>query len=470
MASNPQFQPVSRPLIPAKRRRIRYDAFVFLLSLLIALPATAIAEILLWTGGYSSELKWTVTLFIVLGWLIGGSFLQGQVVRPLQTLSNMVASIREDDFSFRVRGASREDSLADLTYELNALADRMQQQKTSAIEATALLKKVLMEIDVAVFTFDQQQQLRIVNRAGEQLMSRIAPRMLGRTAEDLGLGLFLRARRPQIVEMTFPGKHGRWAVNHTAFRENGVPHELLIISDMSRVLRAEERQAWQRLIRVLGHELNNSLAPIKSIAGTLTSLTGRAALPQEINQDVRQGLQVIENRVEALGRFMQGYTQLARMPAPTKSRINVETLVRQAASLERRLPVAVIEGPKIEIEADADQLEQLLINLIRNAVDATLDVSRENPGKVAIGWRLGPYTVEIFVLDEGPGLLNSDNLFVPFFTTKHGGSGIGLILSRQIAEAHGGALQLANRKDRTGAEATLSLPLMIDFSNLPLMD
>jgi len=469
MDSDSQFQPVSYSPIPVRRKRLRFDTFIFLLALVIALPATAIAEILLWAGGYSSETKWTVTFFIALGWLIGGSVLQTQVIRPLQTLSNMVASIREDDFSFRVRGASREDSLADLIHELNSLADRMQQQKTSAIEATALLKKVLMEIDVAVFTFDQQQQLRIVNRAGEQLMGRIGPRMLGLTAEDLGLGLFLRARRPQIVEMTFPGKHGRWAVNHTEFRENGVPHELLIISDMSRVLRAEERQAWQRLIRVLGHELNNSLAPIKSIAGTLTSLTGRAGLPHEINQDVRQGLQVIENRVESLGRFMQGYTQLARMPAPTKVKVNVETLVRRAASLEPRLPVTVLEGPRMEIDADPDQLEQLLINLIRNAVDATLDLSRENPGKVAVGWRLGPYTVEIFVLDEGPGLLNSDNLFVPFFTTKHGGSGIGLILSRQIAEAHGGTLQLANRKDRSGAEATLALPLIMDFSSFPVM-
>jgi signal transduction histidine kinase len=160
---------------------------------------------------------------------------------------------------------------------------------------------------------------------------------------------------------------------------------------------------------------------------------------------------------------MQAYTQLARMPAPTKTKVDVETLVRRAASLETRLPIMVLDGPKIEIDADQDQLEQLLINIIRNAVDATLDISRENPGKVSIGWRTGPYTVEIFVLDEGPGLLNSDNLFVPFFTTKHGGSGIGLILSRQIAEAHGGTLQLANRRDRTGAEAVLSLPLAVDL-------
>ena len=312
--------------------------------------------------------------------MIATSILHGEVIRPLQTLANMVAAIREEDFFFRLRGAAREDSLADLIYEINTLATRLQKQKISALEATALLKKVMMEIDVAVFTFDQQQRLRIVNRAGEQLMGRIAPRMLGLTAEELGLHEFLQSAEAQTVQMTFPGKHGRWAVSHTSFRENGIPHQLLLISDLSRALREEERQAWQRLIRVLGHELNNSLAPIKSIAGTLGSLTGRSGLPEETKQDMQHGLKVIENRVESLGRFMQVYTQLARMPAPTRSRIEVGALVERVAALERRLPVKVLEGPPIMIEADPDQLEQVVINLIRNAVDASLEASPKHPG------------------------------------------------------------------------------------------
>src|SRR5216684_2591463 len=443
---------------PAKKRfRLNYDKHILLLTFLISVPPAAVAELLLWLGDHSSELKWTVTLFIALAWLIGSSVLHAAVIRPLQTLSNMVAAIREEDFSFRVRGGSREDSIADLILEINSLAGRLQTQKVSALEATALLKKVLMEIDVAVFTFDQQSRLRIVNRAGEQLLGRIAPRMLGLTAEELGLQEFLQAG-PQTLQMTFPGKHGRWAISHTAFRENGVPHELLIISDLSRALREEERQAWQRLIRVLGHELNNSLAPIKSIAGTLTSLTARSVLAPDINEDMQQGLQVIENRVESLARFMQAYTQLARMPAPSRRQIEIDALVRRTAPLERRLPVAVIEGPPAIVDADPDQLEQLLINLIRNAVDASLDPSLKSPGAVSVGWSVGPHAVEIFVCDEGPGLLNGDNIFVPFFTTETGGSGIGLILSRQIAEAHGGTLQLANRNDRQGCEATLTLP------------
>ena len=463
MASDPQFQftNAAGPR-PSKRSRLRFDTRITLLTLLISVPGVLVAELMIWFSGHSIEFKWTVTLFLALGWVIGASFLHGEVIRPLQTLSNMVAAIREDDFSFRLRGGGREDSLADLIYEINSLATRLQEQKISALEATALLKKVMMEIDVAVFTFDQQQRLRIVNRAGEQLMGRISPRMLGLTAEELGLNEFLQSE-PQTVQMTFPGKHGRWAISHTAFRENGVPHQLLIISDLSRALREEERQAWQRLIRVLGHELNNSLAPIKSIAGTLGGLTARAALPEDVTQDMQQGLRVIENRVESLSRFMQAYTQLARMPAPTRTRVDVGPLVGRVASLERRLPVKVIEGPGITIDADPDQLEQVLINLIRNAADASLDSSLKQHGSVEVGWRTNARAVEIFIRDEGPGLLNSDNLFVPFFTTKHGGSGIGLILSRQIAEAHGGLLELTNRRSHAGCEATISLPVKYDL-------
>jgi len=466
MVSDPQLQFTTvAPATPPKRSKLRFDTRITLLTLLISVPGVLVAELMVWFSGHSTEFKWTITLFLVLGWMIGTSFLHGVIIRPLQTLSNMVAAIREEDFSFRLRGGSREDSLADLVFEINALATRLQQQKISALEATALLKKVMMEIDVAVFTFDQQQRLRIVNRAGEQLMGRISPRMLGFTAEELGLQEFLQSA-PQTVQMTFPGKHGRWAISHTSFRENGVPHELLIISDLSRALREEERQAWQRLIRVLGHELNNSLAPIKSIAGTLAGLTARTALPEDVAQDMRQGLKVIENRVESLNRFMQAYTQLARMPAPTRTRVEVAPLVGRVASLERRLDVRVLEGPGVAIEADPDQLEQVLINLIRNAVDASLDPSLRHAGSVEVGWRTNARAVEIFIRDEGPGLLNSDNLFVPFFTTKHGGSGIGLILSRQIAEAHGGVLQLANRQNCTGCEATISLPVTYDLPSV----
>src|SRR5579872_7194721 len=444
-------------------RRLTYERRIQLLALAAGLPGSFIALILLWNGSYSSRAAWTLTFLILSLWLGFALSLRHRVVFSLQTLSNLLSAMREEDFSFRAREARSDDALGEVMLEVNSLSETLRSQRLGAMEATGLLRTVMEEIDVAIFTFDNDRQLRLVNRAGERLLSRSSERLLGFTAAELGLAACLEEEPVRTMELSFPGGSGRWGMRRGSFRQGGLPHDLIVLSDLSRALRDEERQAWQRLIRVLGHELNNSLAPIKSIAGTLNSLTSRAGLPEDIHKDVQQGLQVIENRVESLGRFMQAYTQLARMPAPTKGRITVGTLVYRAAALERRLSVSVLDGPKIEIDADLDQLEQLLINVIRNAVDATLDLSREQPGKVEVGWRVGPYTVEIFVLDEGPGLLNSDNLFVPFFTTKHGGSGIGLILSRQIAEAHGGTLQLANRKDRAGAEATLSLPLIVDF-------
>src|SRR5215813_9005365 len=356
-----------------KKKKMSFERRFVLYALFAGLFPLSVCELMLWLGNYSDQTQWTLTFFLVLAWLIGAFALRAQVVRPLQTLSNMVAALREEDFSFRARRASRNDALGELVLEINALSDTLQGQRLGSMEAVALLKKVLMEIDVAVFTFDPQQRLRIVNRAGEQLMGMTQERMVGRSAYDLKLDSLLAQPGGRTIRMSFPGREGRWAIQQTSFRERGVPHQLLLISDLSRALREEERQAWQRLIRVLGHELNNSLAPIKSIAGTLRSLASRSTLPEEIHKDVQQGLQVIENRVESLGRFMQAYTRLARMPAPTRNRIEVGPLVQRAASLERRLPVRTLDGPAVSIDADPDQIEQVLINLIRNAVDASLD-------------------------------------------------------------------------------------------------
>ncbi|HEY7480742.1 MAG TPA: ATP-binding protein, partial [Gemmatimonadales bacterium] len=276
----------------------------------------------------------------------------------------------------------------------------------------------------------------------------------GRPSETLGLDECLTGDSPRTFDATFPGGAGRWEVRSGTFRQDGLPHQLLVISDLSRVLRAEERSAWQRLVRVLGHEINNSLAPIKSIAGSLRSLADRATRPPDWEHDLRSGLEVIEGRSEALGRFMGSYARLARLPQPRLGPVDVTTWVRRVAALETRLEPRVRGGPAVSVTADGDQLDQLLINLVRNAADAAL----ETGGGVEIGWRISAGVLEVVVEDEGPGLPDPGNLFVPFFTTKASGSGIGLVLSRQIAEAHGGALTLEPRQDRRGARACLRLP------------
>jgi nitrogen fixation/metabolism regulation signal transduction histidine kinase len=314
----------------------------------------------------------------------------------------------------------------------------------------------MVEIDVAVFTFDAGGQLRLVNRAGERLLDRPADRLLGTSAADLSLAGFLEGTSPRIEDASFPGGRARWEVRRTTFRQEGRPHHLLVLADVSRPLRDEERQAWQRLIRVIGHEINNSLAPIKSISGSLRSLLSRRPSPADLGEDVERGLQVIEGRAEALGRFMASYAQLARLPQPQLRPVEVDGLVRRVAALETRVPVEVLGGPQLNVQADADQLEQLLINLVRNAADATLE---ERGGTVQVRWRIRAGRLHLLVEDEGRGLGDTANLFVPFYTTKPGGSGIGLVLSRQIAEGHGGTLELENRPRGRGARARVVLPL-----------
>jgi signal transduction histidine kinase len=328
-------------------------------------------------------------------------------------------------------------------------------QRLAAMEATSLLRKVMEEIEVAVFAFDGQKRLRLANPAGERLLAQPLERILGGTAGELGLEECLSGGAYRTVEAAFPGGSGRWGLRRSTFREGGLPHELLVLADLSRPLREEERLAWQRLVRVLSHELNNSLAPIKSIAGSLDNLITREPRPEDWQGDVRGGLRVIASRAEALGRFTEAYARLARLPAPRLAPVRVSDWIRRVARLETRVNVAIHDGPEVTLQADGDQLDQLLINLLQNAVDAAL----ETGGGVELGWARNSSYLLLWIRDEGPGISNPANLFVPFFTTKPGGSGIGLVLCRQIAEAHGGNLTVENCTAARGCRAQLRLPL-----------
>ncbi|HKT58627.1 MAG TPA: ATP-binding protein [Gemmatimonadales bacterium] len=439
-----------------RHRPAGHESRVFLAALLAGLPAVVVAEWLLWRADHALRAQVTLTLIVVGAWLIGSALVRERVLRPLQTIANLLAALREGDYSIRARGASTSDGLGLALFEVNMLSDTLRSQRLHALEATALLRRVIEEIDVAVFAFDQTQRLRLVNRGGERLLGQPVERLLGMDAAALGLASCLEGETPRTLEAAFPGGAGRWELRGTTFRQDGRPHRLLVLSDLSRVLRAEERSAWQRIVRVLGHEINNSLAPIKSIAGSLRNLAGRSSRPPDWEQDLRSGLQVIEGRSESLARFMGAYAQLARLPQPKAGPVRIDEWVWRVAALEQRIEVRVENGPTVTLTADGDQLDQLLINLVRNAADAAL----ETGGGVTVGWRVLSGVAEVTVDDDGPGLPDPGNLFVPFFTTKSNGTGIGLVLSRQIAEAHGGTLALGPRPNGTrGARAWLRLPL-----------
>jgi two-component system nitrogen regulation sensor histidine kinase NtrY len=445
------------------KKRLTHDQAVFYYTLLGGLPGVFVAMCYLWGGGHEPKVEWTLTLLILGCWLGFAAAVRTRVVRPLQTMANLLSALREGDFSIRARGARRDEPLGDVMAEINTLGGVLQEQRLGAMEATALLRTVMEEIDVSIFAFDSGSTLRLVNRAGQQLLAQPAERILGRTATEIGLGECLEGDEARVLAggTSFPGATGRWGMRRTTFREGGLPHQLVVIADLSQALRDEELKAWQRLVRVLGHELNNSLAPIKSIAGSLSALLKREKRMPDWETDMRGGLDIIAARADSLARFMQAYARLARLPPPSLAPCELAELVRRVVALEQRVTVEVRGGPAIVISCDAAQIEQVLINLIKNAVEAVLEqraAGRDNAG-VRLAWKKSGRALELRIEDDGPGIAQTGNLFVPFFTTKPEGSGIGLVLCRQIAENHGGTLALANRRDGNGCVATLRLPV-----------
>jgi len=437
-----------------KPGRISYENRVVLLATIAALPGSACALYVFWTGGHELRTQISITAGILIVWLVCVLALRERVVFSLQTLSNLLGALREGDFSVRGRSYRDDDALGEVMREVNTLGSTLREQRLGALEATTLLRTVMREIDVAIFAFDEHRRLRLVNRGGERLLDKQQEMLLGQTAGELRMEACLDGPPQTTLQASFPGGAGRFGLRRTGIRERGLPLELVVLSDLTQALSEQELQAWQRLVRVLGHELNNSLAPIKSIAGSLISIISRDQLADDWRDDMRRGLTVITSRSESLSRFIGSYARLAKLPRPQLQPLEVASCVGRAASFETRLPVEVVPGPDIAIQGDPDQLEQVLINLLRNAADASLTTN----GSVKAGWRRDGAMLEIWIKDDGPGLSSTANLFVPFFTTKPGGSGIGLVLSRQIAEGHGGALTLENRTDGPGCVARLRLP------------
>jgi len=440
----------------ARRSGISYDLLILGLALLAGLPGSSIALILLWFGDYSARVQWTLSTIIGIGWFGFAVVLRERVVRSLQTLSNMLAALHKGDYSMRARGiGSSRDSLGLALLEANTLGDTLHQQRLGALETTALLRKVMEEIDVAVLAFDDALTLRLINRGGERLFAKSALSLIGLSVKDLGIEECLQGDAPRLLERAFPGGSGRWEIRTSTFRQGGRPHQLLVLTDLSRLLREEERQSWKRLIRVLSHEINNSLAPIHSLADSLQAIVKREPKDSESYEDLQQGLSIIASRSDALSRFMASYARLARLPPPVLDELDVGIWVKRITALETRMQIQVTEGRSLKILADGDQLDQLLINLVDNAVDA----AEETNGRVAVRWQAENGAVEVVVEDEGHGVPDTSNLFVPFYTTKAKGSGIGLALCLQIAEGHGGTITLENREDRSGCRARLRLPV-----------
>src|ERR1700678_1151414 len=470
MGSSPGISDTSKRNL-RKMQRAPFERRVIRFSMLLAAPALLVSGILIWLQPWTLQSKLMVFGAEVVLCLLLGAALLDHVVRPLQTLANVVGALREEDYSFRARLAVPNDALGELSLEVNTLADLLAQHRVGTVEATALLQRVVEEVDIPIFAFDPRARLRLVNSAGEKLLQQSSAQLLDRTAAELGLQDCISCENQTLVRL-HASSDARWLVRRSSFRQRGVPHALIVLSDVSRALREEERRAWQRLIRVMGHELNNSLAPIKSIAGSLNARLSALDLDAEQHQDFTRGLGIIADRAASLNRFLQAYSRLAQMPPPVLRLCSISSLVKHVSAVETRVAVTVVPGPDIALMADPDQLEQMLINLLRNAAEEVLEPanSAENSNgsnklsnglpepEIFFTWKLTDKDVILPIEDSGHGLMNPTNVFVPFYTTKPEGSGIGLLVSRQISEAHGGSLELANREGQRGCTVRITLP------------
>ena len=442
--------------LPARRVRRRRPAVrrAWIYCLLLTLPALIFAAVYLYQKEISLApallLAGCLLLYLV---VIAAALVEG-LVRPIQTLSNVVSSLREGDYSFRARGAGTGDAFGELAAEVNALADLLQKQRVRSLEATALLARILEVMHAPLFAFDRENTLQLVNNAAVKLLGLPHARCFGHTAREIGLEDLLAS--PDQSIHSFGAKSTRWLLRKAIFRQDGVPHTLLLLADVSLPLQEEEQIAWKRLIRVLGHELSNSLAPIKSIAGSLLARVDNMQGEDATMRDFRRGLGVVESRADSLHRFVQSYRLLAQLPPPQFKQVAVGPLLERVVLLEQRLPVVLEPGPQLTLDADPDQLEQMFINLLANAVDASL-ANGSHP--VRATWRVDDAVLLVTIEDRGMGIANSENLFVPFYTTKPAGSGVGLALAQQIARAHGGEIALVNREDGDGARATIRLPM-----------
>jgi two-component system, NtrC family, nitrogen regulation sensor histidine kinase NtrY len=436
-------------------RAAPFERRIWLLCVGIAAPFFLLALFLLWHGKFSRGSSITLLSLCGLLSLVAAGFLMEQIVRPLQTLANVVSALKESDYSFRARGAMKEDALGELALEINEFADVLQKQRMVEMEASNLLQCVISSMEAPVLAFDPEHRLRLINPAGERIFHLTAAAALGQTAGELQLTSVLEQPDRGILVLPARGNPVHWLIRTSDFRQEGIPHVLIVLSDVSVALREQERDAWQRLIRVIGHEINNSLTPIKSIAGSLRALmVSRSVTDPAVTLD--RGLGIIETRAESLNRFIQAYRQLAQLPPPAFRQVALHALIERAAGLETRVPVELIPGSEVVLQLDPDQIEQLIINLLRNAAEAAT-ATAEHP-QVTVTWRRIPHGVVILIEDNGAGLSNPSNIFVPFYTTKPGGSGIGLALARQITEAHGGVLRIANRTDAQGCVAEVRLP------------
>lgn len=424
-----------------------------------SLIPTAILMYTFWQFNISVYLS-LLTLLLVSG-LIGvcAFSLHQKISYQLRSLSNLLTGLNEGDYSMRGSLQVNDSALGELVLQLNTLTETLTKQRFIAHESQLLVTKVIQHIDVAIIAIDQHQHIALLNPAAEQLLSASQQDAIGSPLARYNASELLTIKEEQLVHLSFAPQQGNYQVIRDHYREQGQQHDLYFITNVHGLLRAHERQAWQNLIRVLSHEINNSLSPIASLASTLKT----QAIKQQLAPMYSDNLTIISQRSNRLKSFIDSYRQLSSLPEPTTSNVDLSEVINAIPPLFPKRNIVINSGTNVQIFADIAQIEQVLINLVKNADEAISAVEAEahcsQEKSITVSVSAQNQQAVISIVDQGTGIKNSDNLFTPFYSTKKQGSGIGLVLSRQIIEAHGGFLIVKNREKELGCAVEIRLPL-----------
>jgi nitrogen fixation/metabolism regulation signal transduction histidine kinase len=428
---------------------------IFTLALFASLPSYLCALIFLWNIEYSNYAKTLLTTLLTLSVFGFAWLIKQQLKFQFQTLSNLVEAVRGGDYTLRGKQRSVDDPLAELTGQINLLSSSLSDQRIASEEAYRLLDKTIAHINVAIFAFDANQKVKLVNPAAGRLFACEFQQLFGQSAANLSLIDFLSGEQSQLIEYAFPGGSGRWQVRLDSYQDKGIQGKLLFITDLKTVLREEELKAWKNLIKVISHEVNNSLYPIHSISQTLNKIVASSALEEDYQNDITEGLAVIGERANNLTDFIKRYAKVAKLPEPNKQIFTMERLLAHTAIIPANVNDIIIDDASyqlMELYADQSMMEQVLINLLKNALEAG--------APVVLSWGEDDKCQWVHIVDHGTGITNPANLFVPFYSTKNTGSGIGLVLCQQILDKHNGAITIENRAEG-GCLASIKLPKIV---------
>ncbi len=371
----------------------------------------------------------------------------------IRTLSNLIESMIDGDYSLRGRLQTNQ-AFQELFNLINQLSDTLARHKFEAKESRLLLEKVLEQMHAMVLATDQQGKIVMVNASATKYIFQGAKDVLHQILSATPLGTEISQAEPGIVKFSTEPLNGEYFLVKEPFLAQGQPHQLYFITNAERLLVEQERKAWQSLVRVLSHEMNNSMTPITAISQSMQ--TKLSDLSTAIDrQSLKEGVNIINERAKSLTSFIASYSQLSHLPKPNKISVELFQVLQVTAALFPKLTTEIADSCRLTLFVDKQQFEQVLINLFKNALEA---MAGQASALLAVSVSSDEFNTLISFTDQGCGIANFDNLFVPFYSTKASGSGIGLALCRQIMFNHNGQICISNRQEAQGVEVRLTLP------------